>query len=96
MDIEGKATGESAGGIGGIDRLRQYLISQNVSYLSMSSKPGLSSLVCVCFHVVFALVSSPDPTLEEGKGSDDFGQNAWSSWQPAEEFACPNQITALV
>ena len=41
------------------------------------------------------LISSPDPTLEEGKGSGDFGQKAWSSWRPVEEFARPNQIAAL-
>ena len=41
------------------------------------------------------LVSSPDPTLEEGKGSGDFGQKAWSSWQSAQEFTRANQIAAL-
>ena len=27
----------------------------------------------------YEVVSSPDPTLEEGKGSGDLGQKAWSS-----------------
>ena len=41
------------------------------------------------------LVSFPDPTLCEGKGSGDFGQNPWSSWRPMEEFVRANQIAAL-
>ena len=28
-------------------------------------------------HVTPTLVSSPDPTLEEGKGSGEFGHNPW-------------------
>ena len=46
-----------------------------------------------CVHIC-SLV--PRPTLKEGKGSGGFGQKAWSSWRPAEEFARPNQIAALV
>ena len=40
------------------------------------------------------IVSSPDSTLEERKGSGDFGQKAWSNWWAAEEFAHPNLIAA--
>ena len=29
-------------------------------------------------HIAFTLVSSPDPTLEEGKGSGEFGHNSWA------------------
>ena len=36
-------------------------------------------LIEVVFRSLLCLVSSPDPTLEEGKGSGDFGQKAWSS-----------------
>ena len=38
------------------------------------------------------LVSSPDPTLEEGKGSGELGQNPRAC---AEEFPRANEIAAL-
>ena len=38
----------------------------------------------------------PRPHLCEGKGSGDFGHNAWSYLRPAEEFQRANQIQERV
>ena len=40
----------------------------------------------------FTVCSSPDPTLEEGRGFGELGQNAWAC---AKEFPRAKEVTAL-
>ena len=44
-------------------------------YVSYECEAGLESLHIGVEIAFSGLVSSPDPTLKEGKGSGDFGQN---------------------
>ena len=50
-------------------------------------------VVCMYSITGYKPISSPDPTLEEGKGSGELRPKAWSC---AEKFSHANQITALV